>query len=163
MAKHKAGLKIVSVLTAVLCPAGAAWCQAYPAKPILITFGLPAATGSDIAVRSVAERMGPLLNQQIVIENLPGASGIVAPVKVAKAAPDGYSLVALNSAALSILPNIEPKPPYDPLKDFVPIAFVAAIPSVLFVNPGVPAKNVKEFIALAKRKPGLMTYASAPR
>ena len=137
-----------------------AWAQAYPARPILVTVGLQAATGSDIAVRSVAERMGTLMNQQIVIENLPGAAGIVAAVKVAKAAPDGYNLVALSNAALTILPNIEPKPPYDPLRDFTPVAFVASFPSVLFINPGVPAKTVGEFIALAKSKPGIMTYAS---
>lgn len=160
MGESTAGMKVVFVSMAVLFLATKAWSQAYPAKPILITVGLQAATGSDIAVRSVAERLGPLLNQQIVIENLPGASGIVAAVKVAKAAPDGYNLVALSNAALTILPNIEPKPPYDPLRDFMPIAFVASIPSVLFVNPGVPAKTVREFIALAKSKPGVMTYAS---
>jgi tripartite-type tricarboxylate transporter receptor subunit TctC len=155
-----AGLKVLFAVVAGLWLAPQAWCQSYPTKPILITIGLQAATGSDIAVRSVAERMGPLLGQQIVIENLPGASGIVAAVKVAKAAPDGYNLVALSNAALTILPNIEPKPPYEPQRDFVPIAFVASIPSVLFVHPGVPAKTVREFIALAKSKPGIMTYAS---
>lgn len=140
--------------------ASPAWCQIYPAKPILITVGLQAATGSDIAVRTFAERMAPLLGGQMLIENLPGASGVLAGAKVAKAAPDGYSLVALNTGTLTILPNFEPRPPFDPLKDFTPIAFVAAIPSVLFVNPTVPAKTVGEFVALAKRKPGLLTYAS---
>ncbi len=160
MRKSQSSLTVLLALLAVTPIAPDAWCQAYPARPILITVGLQAATGSDIAVRSVAERMSPLLGQQIVIENLPGASGIVAAVKVAKATPDGYSLVALSSAALTILPDIEPKPPYDPLRDFAPIAFVASIPSVLFVHPGVPARTVQEFIALAKSKPGQMTYAS---
>ena len=137
-----------------------AWCQSYPSKPILISVGLQGGTGSDVAVRTVAERMVPLLGQQIVIENLPGAAGVVAAAKVAKAAPDGYSLVALSMATLTIGPHLEPKPPYDAQKDFAPIAFVAAFPSVLFINPTVPAKTAREFIALAKRKPGLLTYAS---
>ena len=158
--KCSAELKVSLLLAAAQLTAPQAWGQTYPTKPILITIGLQAATGSDIAVRTVAERMGALLGQQVVIENLPGASGVVAAVKVAKAAPDGYSLVALNTGTLTILPNLEPKPPFDPLKDFVPIAFVAAIPSVLFVNPTVPAKTVREFVALAKRSPGLLTYAS---
>jgi tripartite-type tricarboxylate transporter receptor subunit TctC len=136
------------------------WCQsAYPAKPIFITVGLQAATGSDIAVRSVAERMGAPLGQPFVIENLPGASGVLAAVKVAKAPPDGYTLAALSNAAMTILPNLE-KVPYDPFKDLVPVAFVSAFPSVLFTHPGVPAKSVQEFIALAKRKPKQLTYAS---
>jgi tripartite-type tricarboxylate transporter receptor subunit TctC len=160
MGKRWSSLMGLLALLWVISMTPHAWSQAYPAKPILITVGLQVATGSDIAVRMLAERMSPLLGQQIVIENLPGASGIVAAVKVVKAAPDGYSLVALSTAALTILPNLEPKPPYDPLRDFAPIAFVAAIPSVLFVNPTVPARTVQEFIALAKRKPGLMTYAS---
>ncbi len=160
MLKRSSTLLLLFALSALPPMGFEAWGQTYPAKPILITVGLQAATGSDIAVRTVAERMSTLLGQQIIIENLPGASGVVAAVKVAKAPPDGYSLVALNTGTLTILPNLEPKPPFDPLKDFVPIAFIAAIPSVLFVNPAVPAKTVKEFVALAKRNPGLMTYAS---
>ena len=123
------------------------WCQPYPAKPIFITVGLQAATGSDIAVRSIAERMAAPLGQQIVIENLPGASGVLAAVKIAKAPADGYSLAALSNAAMTILPNLE-KVPYDPFKDLVPVAFVSgdrlAVTQLQQVAPAAEGAIVKE-------------------
>lgn len=160
MRNHRSYRLHLVALSSALLMVPQAWCQTYPVKPILISVGLQGGTGSDVAVRTVAERMIPLLGQQVVTENLPGAAGVVAAAKVAKAAPDGYSLVALSAATLTIVPHLEPKPPYDAQKDFAPIAFIAAFPSVLFVNPTVPAKTLQEFIALARRKPGLMTYAS---
>ena len=132
MGKRWSSLMGLLALLWVISMTPHAWSQAYPAKPILITVGLQVATGSDIAVRMLVERMSPLLGQQIVIENLPGASGIVAAVKVVKAAPDGYSLVALSTAALTILPNLEPKPPYDPLRDFAPVTLAVSTPGLFF-------------------------------
>ena len=156
------------VLWSVMCTALAAVGVAgnafgqptYPSKPVLITVGLQAGTGSDIAVRTVAERLSAALGQQLVIENLPGAGGILAATKVARGSRDGYQLGALSNAALTIAPHLEQKSTYDPLRDIVPIAFISSFPSVLFVHPTVPAKTTQEFVSLAKRQPGKMTYAS---
>jgi tripartite-type tricarboxylate transporter receptor subunit TctC len=138
-----------------------AWAQApYPNKPIYIAVGLQAGTGSDIAVRAVADKLRAQIGQQIVIENLAGASGTLAAVKAAKAPPDGYTLTALSNATLTILPNLDSKMPLEPLKELTPVAFVSAIPSVLFVHPAVPAKTVREFVSLAKKPGSQMTYAS---
>jgi tripartite-type tricarboxylate transporter receptor subunit TctC len=138
-----------------------AWGQsAFPNKSIYIAVGLQAGTGSDIAVRAVADRLRAGIGQQIVIENLPGASGTLAAVKAAKAPADGYTLTALSNATLTILPNLDSKMPVEPLKELVPVAFVAAIPSVLFTYPGLPANTVLEFVDLARKRAGQMTYAS---
>ncbi|MVQ29968.1 tripartite tricarboxylate transporter substrate binding protein [Ramlibacter sp. MAH-25] len=140
--------------------ASTAWAQAWPAKPISILVGLQAGTGSDVAVRTMAERLGNALKQPIAVENLPGASGLLAAQRGAKAAPDGYSLVVLSSATVTSMPSLTPNVGFDPLKDLVPIAMVATIPSVFFVRSDFPAKTLPELVAIAKAKPGSLTYAS---
>jgi tripartite-type tricarboxylate transporter receptor subunit TctC len=143
----------------------AAWpcaqAQTYPAKPIRLVLGFPAGTNVDILARPVALRMSEALGQQVIVDNRPGATGLIANELVAKSAPDGYTLLVAPGSSLTSTPHLRIKMPYDSLKDFVPIAQMNSFPQVLIVNPGVPAKTVKELIALAREKPGVLTYGSS--
>ncbi len=142
---------------------GAAHAQsasAYPAKPISMLVGLQAGTGSDVGVRGVTERLSALLRQPITVENLPGAGGQLAAQRALRAPADGYALFALSSATVTAGPILDKNAGFDPLKDFVPVATVATIPSVFFVRPDLPAQSLKDFIAAAKARPGGLTYAS---
>jgi tripartite-type tricarboxylate transporter receptor subunit TctC len=134
--------------------------QQYPAKPILIILPLGAGSASDVAVRTLAERMSASLKQQVIVENQPGAAGLIGTERAAKASPDGYTLTALNSSIMTTLPHIYAKVGYDPLKSFAPISLLVTIPTVLIVHPSLPAKSVKELISLAKSKPGQILYSS---
>jgi tripartite-type tricarboxylate transporter receptor subunit TctC len=143
----------------------AAWpcaqAQTYPAKSIRLVLGFPAGTNVDILARPVALRMSEALGQQVIVDNRPGATGLIANELVAKSAPDGYTLLVAPGSSLTSTPHLRIKMPYDSLKDFVPIAQMNSFPQVAIVNPGVPAKNVKELIALAREKPGVLTYGSS--
>ncbi|MGH8617123.1 MAG: Bug family tripartite tricarboxylate transporter substrate binding protein [Burkholderiales bacterium] len=134
--------------------------QTYPTKPILLILPLAAASGSDVAVRTLTERLSQVLKQQIVVENQPGAAGLIGAERAGKAAPDGYTLTALNSAIMTSLPNIYEKPGYDPFKSFTPVTMLASIPTVLIVHPSLPVKSVKELTALAKARPGQLLFSS---
>jgi tripartite-type tricarboxylate transporter receptor subunit TctC len=123
--------------------------------------GFPAGTNVDILARPVALRMSEVLGQQVIVDNRPGATGLIANELVAKSAPDGYTLLVAPGSSLTSTPHLRVKMPYDSLKDFVPIAQMNSFPQVVIVNPGVPAKNVKELIALAREKPGVLTYGSS--
>jgi tripartite-type tricarboxylate transporter receptor subunit TctC len=115
--------------------------------------------GTDTTARIIAPRVSELLGRQIVIENRPGAAAIVGTEYVARAAPDGYTLLIVAST-ITIVPSIYRKLPFDPLRDFVPITQVVVVPQLLVSHPSLPAKNVKELIALAKSRPGKLDYAS---
>lgn len=141
----------------LLPPAGAQ--VAWPAgKPISVTVSLQAGTGSDVAMRNIAEKVASSLGQQWVITNLTGASGLLAAQHVVKAPPDGYSLVALSGATLTTLPHLQKGP--NPAKDLVPVAMIVSFPSVISVHARVPAQNIQEFIELVRKNPGKYTYAS---
>ena len=131
----------------------------YPAKPITIVVGFEPGGGTDTTARIVAPALGELLGQQVVVENRAGAGGNIAVDYVAKAAPDGYTLVLANVGALAVNPHIL-KTPYDPLKDLAPITMAVVFPNVLVVQPALPVKSLGDFVKLAKQKPGL-TYASS--
>lgn len=120
---------------------------------------LQAGSAVDAMIRIVAQRMGDNLGRQIVIENQPGAAGVIGAERVKRAAPDGYTLGALNDSILTMIPNIRATP-YDPLKDYAPISVVAGITWVLVANNDLPAKTVPELIALAKSRPGRIDYSS---
>jgi len=137
-----------------------AWAQPqWPtAKPIAVTVGLQAGTGSDVAVRNLAEKVSVALGQQLVVNNLPGAAGLLAAQQGTKAPPDGYGLVALSGAAVTTLPHLQKG--QNPARDLVPIAMLVSFPSVISVNAKVPAQNIREFIELARKNPGKYTYAS---
>src|SRR5205807_4450305 len=131
----------------------------YPAKPITIVVGFEPGGGTDTTARIVAPALSELLGQQVVVENRAGAGGDIAVDYVAKATPDGYTLVLANVGALAVNPHIL-KTPYDPLKDLAPITMAVVFPNVLVVQPALPVKSVGDFVKLAKQKPGL-TYASS--
>jgi tripartite-type tricarboxylate transporter receptor subunit TctC len=140
--------------------AGPALAQQYPAKPIRMIIGFPPGGGTDIIGRIVAQRMAEGLKQQILPDNRGGASGQIAAELTAKAPPDGYTVMMAHIAAMSILPSLYPKLPYDPVRDFAPISLVAISPQMVVVHPSLPVKNTKELIALAKARPGQIHYAS---
>ncbi len=134
--------------------------QSYPAKPIRLVVPYTPGAGTDTIARILAQKAGESLRQQVVIENRPGAGGTIGTEIVAKAPPDGYTLLfAPTSHAIN--PGIYPKLGYDTLKDFAPISVVASLPVVLAVEPSIPANSVKDLVALAKSKPGGLTMASS--
>lgn len=134
--------------------------QQFPSKPIRMI--APSSPGGpvDVLARILAQGMTETLGQQMVIENRAGAAGQIGADLVAKAPPDGYTVLLGFSAPLAISPNLNEKTPYDSLKDFAPVSQVAAAPYVLLVHPSVPAKSVKELVALARSRPGKMNFAS---
>ena len=157
----KTKTSLIRLLAAAALLAAALPCaaQQYPAKPILAVMPLQAGSAVDVMIRIVAQKMSDNLGQQIVIENQPGAAGSIGAERVKRAAPDGYTVGALNDSILTMIPNIR-KVAYDPVKDFVPVGVVAAITWVMVVNNDLPAKTVPEFVALAKSRPGKLDYSS---
>jgi tripartite-type tricarboxylate transporter receptor subunit TctC len=144
---------------AVLAAAVPAAAQDYPAKPIQMLMPLQAGSAVDAMLRIVAERMSQNMGRQIVVENQPGAAGMIGAERVKRAAPDGYTVGVLNDSILTMIPSLR-KVPYDPVKDFVPVSIVAGIHWVMVINNEVPARNVGEFVALAKNRPGKLDYSS---
>jgi len=133
--------------------------QNYPSKPIRLLVGFPPGGGMDLAARVYAASLAEPLGTAIVVENRPGATGIVAGEVVAKAAPDGYTLLVGASGQMTINPVIIAKHPYDTVRDFAAITTLAQFPMVIAVNPSFPAKSLAELIALAKAKPGELAYS----
>jgi tripartite-type tricarboxylate transporter receptor subunit TctC len=138
--------------------AGAA--DAYPSKPVRIIVPTGAGGSNDTLARISAQKLSAAVGQQFVVENRSGAGGVIGTEFVAKAAPDGYTLLMAYGSHV-INPTLYPKLPYDTVKDFAPITQVAVQPMLLIVHPALPARNMKELIALAKRKPGALNYASS--
>ena len=131
----------------------------YPSKPLRLILPFPPGGGTDILGRLLAERLAANLGQPVVTENRGGAGGNVGAEAAARAAPDGYTIV-LVAPSLAISPTLYSKLNYDPVKDFAPIGLVASVPNVMITHPAVPAQNLREFIALAKSKPGGMNFGS---
>lgn len=132
----------------------------YPNKPITLVVTYPPGGGADAMARLIAPKMGEALGQPVVIDNKPGASGQIGAAQVAKAAPDGYTLM-LDASSFAANPALYPKLPYDSLKAFKPIGVVALFPNVLLVNAVFPAKNVSELIAAARKSKDAVSYASS--
>ena len=147
------------IFALLVCLSEAAWAQ-YPVKPIHLIVPFPPGGGNDTVARAIAERIGPELGQAVVIDNRPGAGGSVGAELAAKAAPDGYTLFLAGVGSHVVNPNLHKKLAYDPLRDFAPITLIASAPSVLVVNPKVPAQNIAEFTAYARAHPGVLNYAS---
>jgi tripartite-type tricarboxylate transporter receptor subunit TctC len=144
-----------------LLSASGAFADEYPSRPITLVVPYSAGGGNDVMARIVAERMGKSLGQQIVIENKGGAGGSIATRQVAKSAPDGYTLGLGGTGTLAINPTLYANVGYDPRKDFAPVGLIATSALVVLVNPQVDAKTIPELIALAKREPGKLNFASA--
>ena len=134
--------------------------QSYPAKPIRIVVPLAAGGPGDVLARAVGQKLTESVGQQVVIDNRVGANTNIGNEAVAKSAPDGYTLL-MSASTLTINPSLYANLPYDAIKSFAPVTLVATTPLVLVVHPSLPAKSVREFIALAKAKPGQLHYGSA--
>ena len=143
---------------ALALPAAA---QSWPDKPIRLILGVPAGATPDVTARLIMPGVSQSLGQPLVADNRGGAGGLIAAETVAKSAPDGYTLFLSSPGALTILPSLRKSVPYDTLRDFAPISLISVGPFVLITHPSVPAKSVKELIALARSQPGKLNYASA--
>ena len=151
---------VLAVLLAIGAAAPAR-AQIYPARPVVIVVPFAAGGGNDVLARLLAQRMGAALGQQFVIENRPGAGGTLGARAVAKAPPDGYTLMVGHSGVFGIAPSLYANPGYDPRKDFAPIGLIGSYQQVLVVHPSLPVRTVADLIALAKKEPGRITYATA--
>ena len=140
---------------------GAVSAQTWPTRVVRMVTGSVAGGGADITGRPIAQRMSELLKQQVIIDNRPGAAGLLANDLVAKAAPDGHTLLLTPGSFLIISSYLNARPPYDPLTLLKPIAQVDSYSFVLVVHPSVPAKNAKELVAVAKAKPGALSFVSS--
>ncbi len=140
--------------------ASAVSAQSFPVKPIKLVVPFAPGGSTDLVARMLAERMGPLLGQSVTVDNRGGAGGTLGADLVAKATPDGYTLLMGTVSTHGASPAIYRKIPYDPVKDFQPITNVMSVPSVFVVNPKMPAKSMRDFIAMAKAAPGRHTFAS---
>ena len=154
-------LFVATTFALALLHAASAAAQAWPAKPIRLMVPFPPGGSTDIVARIVAQKLSEKLGQSIVIENRGGAGGTLGTAVVAKAAPDGYTLGVASTSTHVVAPGVYAKLDYDPVKDFAPVGLMAVSPYLLVVNPSVPAKTLKELIALAKKQPGKLNYASA--
>ena len=153
-------LRRLACVALVLLPASPALAQAWPNKPIRIVVGFPPGGGNDIIARLAGAKLQEAWGQSVVIENRPGANSIIASEFVAKAAPDGYTLLVNATGGMTVNPSLYPKLSYDPIKDFVPISIIGSFPMVLAVHPSVPASNVQELVAFARANPGKLNYSS---
>lgn len=155
---NKTAALLSLLLIAPLAPAAA---QSYPARAVRIIVPFPAGGPTDIVTRLMAAKMTETLGQQVVVDNRGGAGGAIGTEQVAKSAPDGYTLVMGTIGGLAVAKSLNPKLGYDTLRDFAPITQSVSVTSVLVVHPSVPAKNVRELLALAQKSPGRLNYASS--
>jgi len=150
-----------ALFAAVALHTGIAAAQTYPAKPIRLMVPFPPGGSTDIVARIVAQKLSAQLGQPVVVENRGGAGGTIGTAVVAKAAPDGYSLLVGTTSTHVVAPSVYAKLEYDPVKDFAPVSLMAVTPYLLVVNPAVQAKSVKELVDLMRAQPGRLNYASA--
>jgi tripartite-type tricarboxylate transporter receptor subunit TctC len=157
-------MRIFAVGAVVLCAAGTStlgWSQNYPVKPVRLVAGFPAGGSVDLLARIFAQKMTETMGQQVIVENRPGAASNIAVAYVVKAVPDGYTLLVGSAGGLATNMALYRNLPFNPTTDLTPIGIMAYQANVLVVNPSVPAKTVKEFIELARAKPGAITVGSA--
>jgi tripartite-type tricarboxylate transporter receptor subunit TctC len=147
------------VLTAITTAAAAvSHAQTYPAKPVRIIVGLAPGGTTDVFTRTLAQRLTEAWGQNVIVENRPGASGMIGGEAVAKSAPDGYTLLVSPQTSLAVAPALYGKAPYDTVKDFAPVSLLGSTPLVMIVHPSFPARSFKEFMELAKKQP--LTFGS---
>ncbi len=159
MRKIQAILTVFAAIVALLAP-HIAKAQDFPTRPVRIVVAFPPGGPTDFVGRLVADKMTALLGQRVYIDNKPGANGTLGGGDVAKSDPDGYSLFLTTSGAVTVSPHIMPKMPFDTFRDFAPVALVTKVTEVLVVSPKLGIKTAKELVALAKQKPGAVTFAS---
>ncbi len=156
-----ARIAAATLVAAAALHIGSASAQTYPVKPIRLLVPFPPGGSTDIVARIVAQKVSAQLGQPIVVENRGGAGGTIGAAVVAKAAPDGYSLLVGSTSTHVVAPSVYAKLEYDPVKDFAPVSLMAVSPYLLVVNPAVQAKSVKELVDLMHAQPGRLNYASA--
>ncbi len=149
-----------ALVLCVVIAASAATAQSWPVKPVRLIVPLAAGGNLDIVTRAMAQKLTEVLGQQVIVENRPGVNSVVGTEYVAKAPADGYTFLMMASTFLTT-PLLTRNTPYDPLRDFTGVTLLAWLPQLMVVHPSLPAKSVKEFIALAKTRPGEINYASA--
>lgn len=132
----------------------------YPTKPIRMVVPFTPGGSTDILGRAIGQELSKAWGQSVVVENVPGAGGAIGADKVAKAPADGYALLMGHIGTLAVNPSLYPRLPYNPVRDFTPVAWVARVPNVLVVHPSVPARSLKEFVAYARANPGRLNYGS---
>lgn len=159
--KQVSGLLKALIVALPLSAPLAATAAGYPEQPIKLVVGFPPGGGADFVARQVAQRLGATLHISVVVDNKPGANGVIAAAEVARAPTDGYTLLLGVTASQSISPALNPNLPYDSLKDFTPITKIGDTPLVLVINPKTAAKTLEEFLLLAKASPTPLTYGSA--
>jgi tripartite-type tricarboxylate transporter receptor subunit TctC len=157
----RAILRSTWLAAALACAATLSFAQGFPEKPIRFVIGFTPGGPSDILARALGQKLAERWNQQVVIENRPGAGGNVAAEAVARSAPDGYTWLLGNNSILATNQSLYRQLGYDPVKDFAPVSLVALQPNILVVNPQVPANSVMELVSLAKKHPGKLNYASS--
>ena len=157
----KSIVRNLACMLAAAIVAGGAIAQGYPAKPIKIVVPFPPGGASDITARIIGQKLSESWKLPVLIENRTGANGIVGFEAVARSAPDGYTLIFSNVGSIAINPSLYRKMPYDIERDFAPVILATSVPLVLVVNPSLPAKSVRELIALAREKGGQLNYASS--
>src|SRR4051794_8659912 len=153
-------MKLAAVLPALLACAFAAHAQTYPTKPVRIIVPFSAGGGTDLVARAVGQKLSERWRQPVVVENRVGASGMIGADAVAKSAPDGYTLLMCSPAEVAVNHHVYPKVPYDPARDFAPITLITVTPLVVAAYPGLPVKDMRELVALAKAKPGTLGFAT---
>lgn len=156
--RRRSAIFVTGVLACA--PPSAARAADYPTKPIRMVVAQAAGGNADLVARAVAMKMGDALKQQMVVDNRPGGAGVIGAETVARAAPDGYTIL-LASSAFGVNPSLQKNLPYDPIDGFSPITLVASSPNLLVVNPSLPVRSVKDLIALARAKPGQLNFGSS--
>ena len=154
-------LLLATAVTAAVAAAGDAAAQTYPSRPVNLIVGFAPGGGTDTVARVMQKKMAEYLGQSVVVENRAGAGGTIAAAVVAKAEPDGYTILLATIAALAVAPHLNSKLPYDPIKDFAPVSMATESGNVLVVHPSVPVKTLAEFIKLANSKPGGIAYGTS--
>jgi tripartite-type tricarboxylate transporter receptor subunit TctC len=150
---------LLAVLASLACGGIAA--QSYPVKPVRVIVGFVPGGGNDVISRLVAQKLSVAFGRQFVVENRPGAGGMIGAELAAKSPPDGYTLFLAGVATHAINPNLQKSVPYDPVRDFDPVCLMATAPTLLAVHPSLPVRSVKQFIALARARPGEINFASS--
>ncbi len=154
-------IRLLAVAFPLLMATNLACAQNYPVRPVRLVVPFAPGGGTDLVARTLAQRLTENLGQTFVVENRGGAGGVIGADMVAKATPDGYTLVMGTPGSMTINPNLTKKMPYDTLRDFAPISLATISPFVLTVHPSLPVKNLREFIALAKAQPGKLNYGTS--
>ena len=156
----KTACRILGLFLALAVVVGEPTAQTYPIKPIRFVTGNQTGGGTDLLARVISQKLSEQLGQPVIVENKPGADGIIAAEYVARSAPDAYTLLVGTDGQMILNPGLYAKTPYDPVKDFIPVIQLSSNPMVFAVNPKIPATSIADLIAMAKARPGALFYAS---